>query len=160
VFGAALTRFVVDRGVGGAPARPDDRSASWSGRKAAAPSRRTLSASGRTSLAEGPSPHRDGRSPPSPANAASRWRPSLLSCNASLTFSRVLSVILTAERPFRFQPRQNSSCRCRFLLAQSSTEPVQQRCNVGCNVEQNFDSAGISRGSRPLARFSTSPFGF
>ncbi|MGD0670187.1 MAG: hypothetical protein ABSB23_21850, partial [Bryobacteraceae bacterium] len=41
--------------------------------------------------------------------AASKWRPSLLRCNAFVVSSRALSAILTGERSFHFQLRRDTS---------------------------------------------------
>src|SRR5262249_25939345 len=70
--------------------------------------RRTLSANDRTPLAAAPTRHTAWILAPVPANAASGWRLSLPRCNAFVFSSRVLSVILTAERSLHFQPRRNN----------------------------------------------------
>src|SRR5690242_4534025 len=45
---------------------------------------------------------------PSPANAASGWRPSLLARSASVASSWVLSFTLLGERPLHFQLNRNN----------------------------------------------------
>ena len=90
------------------PARPDDRSGPWPGRRRPR-SRRTLSANGRTPLAETELLTELGNRLLLQQVPPQEWRPSLLRCNAPLSFSRVLSAILTAERSFHFQPRRNKT---------------------------------------------------
>src|ERR1700678_2816501 len=74
-------------------------------------SRRTLSASGRIPSAAAPVRHRDPIPAPYPTSAVSGWKPSPPTCNASVLFACVLSVIviLTEERSFQFQLRQHKS---------------------------------------------------
>src|SRR5271170_5928278 len=71
---------------------------------------RTPFASDTRPSAGAPARHRASRPAPVPINAASGWRLSLLRCNASLPFSRVLSIILTVERSLHFQLRRNKLC--------------------------------------------------
>src|SRR5271157_5280137 len=71
-------------------------------------SRRTPSANGRTRLAAGPVPHTSPTLAPCPKDAASRWLLSLLRCSASVPSSYARSAILTEERLFHFQLRQNT----------------------------------------------------
>src|SRR5450631_1322197 len=106
------------------PVLADGWLAPWSGRPPPR-SRRTPSATGTRPLAGVPVHRTVSRSAPAPANAASGWPPSLQPCSASVSFSRVLSVILTAERPLHFQLRRNTAdliiCRrfisvCCYLL--------------------------------------------
>src|SRR5258707_1943409 len=73
--------------------------------------RRTLFANGRTPLAAAPAHHTDPIPALYPTSAASEWQPSLPRCNASALFSCVLSVILTEERSFHFQLRQDTNRR-------------------------------------------------
>src|SRR5712671_6301486 len=84
----------------------DGGRAPWPGRRRLH-FRRTPSASGRRPSAGAPIHHTTMRSAPCPTGAASGWRPSLRPCSAFVSFSRVLSVILTAERPLHFQLRRN-----------------------------------------------------
>src|SRR5262249_46296081 len=90
-----------------APVRPDGRYGLWTERRRSR-SRRTLFASGRTPSASAPARHTASRPLPVPANAVSERRPSLLRCSVSVVFSRVLSVILTAERSLHFQLRRDN----------------------------------------------------
>src|ERR1035438_8281079 len=91
-------------------ARADGRCATSSGRLPPR-SRRTPSATGRRPSAGGPAHRTASRSAPDPANASSKWLPSLRLSNDSVSFSCVLSVILTAERSLRFQLRQNNATK-------------------------------------------------
>src|SRR5208283_1247557 len=93
------------------PVRPGGRSGLWLGRPRPR-SRTTPSASGRIPSAAAPVRHTASRLAPAPANAAARRRPSLLRCSVSVVFSRVLSVILTAERFLHFQLRRDKPSEC------------------------------------------------
>src|SRR6266478_3680509 len=82
----------------------------WIGPLAETPprrSQRTPSASGRRLSAAAPLRRTDPRSVSFPANAVSRWLLSLRLCSACVVFSRVPSVILTAEHSLHFQLRRN-----------------------------------------------------
>src|SRR5580704_4107385 len=84
--------------------------------------RRTPSASDRTRWVAVHSPHTDRRLGPGLRGVASGWLPSPLRCSACVLFSYVLSAILTKERFFHFQRRQDNSAfgRC----AESCASPL------------------------------------
>src|SRR5580658_6696472 len=99
-----------------APVRPDG-SVRLSARKRPRRSQRIPSAIDRRPSAADPVPRTSPIPPRSPPNVASEQRPFPLPCNASVASSRVLSVILTAQRFLHFQLRRDSflsrltSCR-------------------------------------------------
>ena len=85
--------------------------------KAAARRRRIPSASGRRPSAGVPFHRTALRWAPSPATAASGWRPSLPERIASVTSSCVLSISLMAERLIHFQLNRNICWAAMVLLA-------------------------------------------
>src|ERR1700689_5645900 len=99
-------------------------------------SRRIPSATGRRPWAEGPAPRRAWRSVPGSANAASGWRLFRRVSSVFLSFSRVLSVILTEERSFHFQLRRNTG-------SQEVSATREQPCQIKLiwTTPYNFDSA-------------------
>src|SRR5271156_6469838 len=86
--------------------------------------RRTLFASGRIPLAAAPVPRTDLTLAAYPTSAVSGLKPSPPTCNASVPFACVLSVIviLTEERSFQFQLRQHNSSRAIDRMHSAETD--------------------------------------
>jgi hypothetical protein len=78
-------------------------------------SRRAPFASGRTPWAAGPVLHTDRKLAPCLKDGVVEWPPSLQQCGACALFSYVRSAILTDERFFHFQLRQDTKTNALFL---------------------------------------------